>query len=266
MQPPLADINIADLLQALLPVLFGIGWIAWQIITAIQAAGGKHKRPAGHPQAARPQADRPQADQPGVKQQPMRSEVEEFLRRLRDPDGADQPDEQRGEAAPPRVTRPVAQDNPNRPRKPRRPRVEVLVDEPSSPSESEPPPRRLVRPTDHPSPAAAQPQPQPQPQPTKKQASTQAAKLRDEVAKADKISQTDERVEARLHEKFDQKLGTLASDQLLNDQAADDLSNLPSIDDPLGPTTADSIAAMLRDPDNVRNAVILNEILRRPAI
>ncbi|MEM6329895.1 MAG: hypothetical protein AAF790_06570, partial [Planctomycetota bacterium] len=72
----------------------------------------------------------------------------------------------------------------------------------------------------------------------------------------EQLAQTDERMAARLHEKFDTKLGRLG------ERASD-----PS--QPAAGATGDgdiagSIAEMLANPEGVRNAVLLNEILQRP--
>lgn len=82
------------------------------------------------------------------------------------------------------------------------------------------------------------------------QLAEQAAHLGERIAGAD------DRVEARLHEKFDHRLGKLRSAQA--DQPA-----APEPEERL--TGAQRIKALLARPGGVREAVVLSEILRRPS-
>ncbi|MCI0359300.1 MAG: hypothetical protein L0211_12550 [Planctomycetaceae bacterium] len=75
----------------------------------------------------------------------------------------------------------------------------------------------------------------------------------------EEVDQADDKLEAHLHQVFDHKLGQLKKSTMepaaaSPSQAARDAA-LPG---------AASIAHLLVDPQNVRNAVILAEILRRP--
>ena len=72
----------------------------------------------------------------------------------------------------------------------------------------------------------------------------------------ERVRRADEQFDVQLHQKFDHELGSLAarpatggSDQPLTAQRA---------------TPAAQIAALLATPDGVRQAIVLNEILRRP--
>lgn len=69
------------------------------------------------------------------------------------------------------------------------------------------------------------------------------------------LSQTDERLEARLEAKFKHRLGKL-------DRGEDATPAAPAVDE--GVLGAEKIAAMLVNPEGIRNAVVLNEILSRP--
>jgi hypothetical protein len=69
------------------------------------------------------------------------------------------------------------------------------------------------------------------------------------------LSQTDERLEDRLHKAFDHDL-TSVSDGLGG------LPETPSSD--AAGAAAGEIVAMLREPSNVRNAILLAEIINRP--
>jgi hypothetical protein len=69
------------------------------------------------------------------------------------------------------------------------------------------------------------------------------------------VGQSDERLEARLHQKFDHDLTSL-DDRETTKSAPPGSAKKPSV--------AASIADMLKEPDSIRNAVILSEILTRP--
>lgn len=83
------------------------------------------------------------------------------------------------------------------------------------------------------------------------------AEERDIVGAA--IDQADERLESRLHQTFDHKIGQLGKSTM--ESAA--VSPSESARSAAAPGAA-SIAQMLLDPHSLRNAVILVEILRRP--
>lgn len=68
------------------------------------------------------------------------------------------------------------------------------------------------------------------------------------------LSQTDERLEARLHDKFDHRLGKL-------EQRSESPPEAPPEESETG---AARIKALLARPGGVREAVVLSEILRRP--
>lgn len=232
---PLAD--LADVIEAALPVLVGIGWVAWQLISALMA-GKNNKKPAPRPVPRPVEAD---GDAPAPNQD-LRSEVDEFLRQLRDPKGA--------EAAPPAPE--------PKPAPPRRPRVEVLIDEERP---TEPPPRR-VEPAPAPAPASASAPTRPASRKSKREPVDPPA------GQASRLSQRVAQAEQRVHDRFDHGLGQLATGPLTAAEAPAEAAGTinESKAEPTGPTAAEQIATMLRDPDNVRNAVILNEILRRPTI
>ena len=76
------------------------------------------------------------------------------------------------------------------------------------------------------------------------------------------IEQADERLEARLHSTFDHRVGNM-DDSTTFIGTGDDNASDPA-EAATGPSRAEEIAAMLRTPQSVRNAVILSEILTRP--
>lgn len=78
-----------------------------------------------------------------------------------------------------------------------------------------------------------------------------AARLGSEVALAD------DKVKARLEAKFEHNLGKIARSEEIPSQG--------QRESPVSSFSADQITAMLSSPEGMRNAVILNEILQRPA-
>lgn len=84
-------------------------------------------------------------------------------------------------------------------------------------------------------------------------ASTQ--QFREEVADlGQRVQQADEQFDIQLHKRFDHELGTLGSRSSASEQPAE----------PAAPTPAANIAAMLASPAGMQQAIVLNEILRRP--
>ena len=77
----------------------------------------------------------------------------------------------------------------------------------------------------------------------------------------EEVDQADDKLEARLHEVFDHQLGRLKKSA--TDHAAQSASASAAADR-LSGFTAGSIADLLLKSENVRNAIILGEILKRP--
>ncbi|HTN76283.1 MAG TPA: hypothetical protein VL096_13590 [Pirellulaceae bacterium] len=71
----------------------------------------------------------------------------------------------------------------------------------------------------------------------------------------------DDRLEARLHQKFDHKLGRLTR-STLDDSAQHSTASAPPSQSI--PNTPEAIAEMFRSPLQIRNAFILSEIFARP--
>jgi len=76
-----------------------------------------------------------------------------------------------------------------------------------------------------------------------------------------KVDRADDVMEAHLHQTFDHKVGTIASTT-----AASAPTNVPAVapSTQIGQSLADSLVQMLRSPAGVRNAILMNEVLRRP--
>lgn len=74
-----------------------------------------------------------------------------------------------------------------------------------------------------------------------------------------KVDQADEQLQQRLHQAFDHEVGTLAAKEQAQQTAA-----AASAAATAAKITAGGVFAMLKDPNSLRNAMILQEILRRP--
>jgi hypothetical protein len=70
------------------------------------------------------------------------------------------------------------------------------------------------------------------------------------------VGQADDKLEDRIHEKFDHDLGRIHDDTVTDDMGTRRPGRVPR--------TAGEIAEMFRSPKSIRQAVILSEILNRP--
>lgn len=260
------NLLLADLFEAIVPLLLVAFWVLRQVLEA------KRGGDLALPDEAEPaRGDAPQA---AGQQDPVRSEVDEFLKKL----GKGQPEEElQGDAGAEqrrleqqqqreqpvsigeqrreeqkkakreqdrkireerrRQAATQARANQNRPSARR---VEILVEEDSLNQQ-----RRSQNPTESLSDRHLS-------HLKESQLAEQAAHL------GEGIAQSDERLEARLHSKFDDRPNRHRPNLLMGAAEKPETSTSPS------PTTAESIAAMLKTPEGMRNAVVLNEILRRP--
>lgn len=73
----------------------------------------------------------------------------------------------------------------------------------------------------------------------------------------EEVDQADDKLEAHLHQVFDHQLGRLK-------KTATDAPAPPAPSDRPPAYSAANIAQLLLSPDNIRNAIILGEILKRP--
>jgi hypothetical protein len=241
--------DIWEVLGALLALLVPVIWGIKQIADAAKQ-GQQPEKGAEPPRQAEAVAPRPAA-RPGEQADPLRSQVEEFLRR-----SGRAPQADRGQPA--------------------RRDIEVLIDEESVP-------RRVagepVRPAAVRAPAAASaPPPTPAPTPpaanrpvrrsvipktrrTLAERAVERAAIRaDKVAEmgshlGQRIIQDDRQFDAQLKAKFDHTVGTLGG------SSAAAAKQVPAPPD----SPAGRIAAMLASPSGVRQAIVLNEIFNRPS-
>jgi hypothetical protein len=258
-QPVLA-VDIGEILVGLVALIFVI---IRQLLEANKNAGLKAAKPPVLPQ---PQAQNPNkapgpAPAAGQQADPLRTQVEEFLRRA-------------GRPAQPNQPRPASQ-------------IEMLVN-PSQPTEERTigQPLRQAEWRQTPS-SSASPQSAAGTEKarsaqsaagTEKARSARGGKSRKRksvaehvaeqvVARAEslathasklgqRIAAEDQQFDVQIKSKFDHKVGTLG-------ESESSAAAAPA--QPLSDTPASQIAAMLANPGGVRQAVILNEILRRPS-
>jgi hypothetical protein len=239
--------GIEDVVGILMALLVPLLWVVKQIADASKQA----KAPDGPQPAAAPHAQ-PQVPRQAAGQQadPLRNQVEEFLRRA-------------GRGPQAERARPARQD------------IEILLDDEAAASR---PPAEPLRPAAAASkttgpvmPAAPQVSPQTPPRrsvaPRKRKSLAERATER-AAARASKIAEhtshlgqriieDDQQFDVQLKAKFDHSVGTLTGSAVTAaEQAAAAVS--------AAETPAAQIAAMLATPDGVRQAIVVNEILRRP--
>ncbi|HEX3602240.1 MAG TPA: hypothetical protein VHU84_18955 [Lacipirellulaceae bacterium] len=204
-------------------------------------AGGPKAKPAENLAKATP-ATGQQADQ-------LRNQVEEFLRRSGRPQAVGQPTQ-------PPQQRPKSE-------------IEVLVTPPSRSTERKPLPAAMRPGEIRPAPAALPISSAEKrgPRRTKKRQSV-AEHVAEQVTSRTKslaenasqlgrrIANEDRQFDSQMKAKFDHSIGTLSESEK---------SGQPPAESPPRDTPAAQIAAMLANPDGVRQAVLVNEILRRPS-
>jgi hypothetical protein len=221
----LADIE--DVIGGLMALLVPLLWVIKQIVDSTK----KENKPAEAAQAA-PRQQEPAAPRQAAGQQadPLRNQVEEFLRRA-----GKGPAAERGRAAPPGI--------------------ELLIDDAVAKSigvskvtnaQSKPPaqPHRPVAPRKRKSLAER----------ATERAAARATKLAEQASQlGQRIVEEDQQFDVQLKAKFDHSVGTLTG------SAAPPPTEPVAVDTP-----ASQIAAMLASPEGVRQAIVVNEILRRP--
>jgi hypothetical protein len=244
--PILADIG--ELIGAVVTLLALFFWIIQKVADANKAM----KRPARQ-QVVRPQAAAggpANAPALGGQADPLRNQVEEFLRRANQGQQAVRP------GAPPRQPVQPARD------------IEVLVDDVplERPRRAVGEPLRPMTPQLSSSPAAGKPvekrpgrPPQRKRQTAVEQADERIAARAKSMARhastlGQRIVTEDAQFDVQLKAKFDHTVGTLAGSPVSSTELAQAAPDTP----------AAQIAAMLASPEGVRQAIVLNEILNRP--
>lgn len=238
-----AALFAADWVDVLIPVVVFLVWLINQIAGAKKAA--PPVRPQPRPNAPPNPAGQPAAPQAGGKRGLM-DEVEQFLREARKAmEQQQQAAGQRAKPAPPPQPRPAAKSKPPRTKKPQPPATKQVG---------------RLSPTD-----------QPRIQSRLADRQLDEVRLGGSVAqhvqehldtsrfdeRAGKLSHLRQRVEqdigSHVQQVFDHQVGSLAPQAAAPAAAGD------------APNPAAQIAAMLRDPAGMRNAIILQEILSPPS-
>jgi hypothetical protein len=262
---PLLAADIGTIIGFIVGFIVFVAWLINQIQDAKKQMPKQRGQQPAAPRQAQPRAEgRPPAPAAPVGKQadPLRNQVEEFLRRAgRQKQPANQP-----QRAPLQAPRP--------PRRPAANEIELLIDE--EPLEAErrtlaEPLRPIGRPTAplSPQPAGASQRPAEARGLEGRHLSSVAEHVAEHVgASARSLSEQssqlgrriileDEQFDVQLKAKFDHAVGTLASSR-----AADAGRGAVA---PTGETPAAQIADLLTRPEGVRQAIVLNEILRRPS-
>ena len=245
---PLFAIDVGEIVVGLVALIIVI---IRQLIEANRTAGAKPPKPPVAPKPLQPEPIQAPMPAGGQQADPLRAQVEEFLRRAGQPAGQKQPQPK------PELARPVEVRA-----RPTQPIEERTVGQPlRQASWRQSPPTAAP-----PSTPAKEQQRQPRGGKSRKRQSVaehvaeQVTSRADNLAKqASKLGQRivaeDQQFDVQLKSKFDHKLGTLASS---------DSASTAETAAPAAPTPASELAAMLANPSGIRQAILINEILRRP--
>jgi hypothetical protein len=247
----LLAIDIGELIGSVIGLAALLLWVIKQVVEANKEAGPAKARPAAAPQQqAQPQAA---VNPAGQQADPLRHQVEEFLRRTgRGPQG-NQP------GGPQRRAWPGGMGD-----------VELLVEEDASPERrpSTPPLRSAERTASAGSvgSSAAQPRPRKPVAPRRQTVAEHVAESigahsREVGEQASRLGQgiiaDDHQFDVQLEAKFDHQVGTLTGSAVAAAEQAEIVA--ARLNSP-----AAQIAALLANPAGVRQAIIMNEILRPP--
>jgi hypothetical protein len=249
-QPVLA-IDLGEILVGLVALIFVI---IRQLFEANKNAGANRAKPLAMPQAEPQNPNRAPAPAAGQQADPLRAQVEEFLRRAARPAQQNQPGQQRVQAS----------------------QIEVLVN-PSQPPEQRTigQPLRQAEWRQTPS-SSASPQSAAGTERARnaarggksrrrksvaehvaEQVSSRAENLASQASRlGQRIIAEDQQFDVQIKSKFDHTLGTLAGSESSANVEETQTSN---------DTPAAQLAAMLANPGGIRQAVLVNEILRRPS-
>jgi hypothetical protein len=258
---PLLVADIGEVIGSVLALLVPLLWVLRQVFEGSKKVEPPRPAGGGAAPAGGPAPAGAGAQPAGQQADPLRSQVEEFLRRAgRGPQG-NQPGPQQ------RPVRPVAARE-----------VEVLLDEDAAiPTEHRPlaEPLRPIEPAVASSPprpqqAAAPRKPRPPRRPPQLRRESVAEHVAENVAAhaqaiseqtarlGQRIVEEDHQFDVQLKAKFDHTVGTLTGSAVT---AAEQAAAAVSATE----TPAAQIATLLANPDGVRQAIIINEIIRRPS-
>ena len=219
--------GIDDWLSLLVPAVFVIIWI----ISQVMGVAGQKPAP---PRRQQPRPPKPAGG--------LAREIDAFLKQVQQERAGGRP-AQRPAAAPQQRAQPArVERQPERLAQPLRPDVvEAELVEPMAPS---PPPHKPL----------SQRRSRPEPERPRRTART-------EQIKADRVDLADEKMAAHMQQVFEHELGALADTSDAIHEKAESKKDSAGVEIP---TTSQAVRDMLAQPDSVRQAVILSEILRRP--
>jgi hypothetical protein len=241
---PLLAVDISEIIVGLIALVFVI---IRQLLEANKAAGVNRPKPPVVPQPQPPQANKAPVAAGGQQADPLRAQVEEFLRRAAQPAQQKQAQLQKTGSE-----------------------IEVLVKPGQSPEQ-----RTIGQPLRQaewrqaaPSKALPKLEKSRQPRSTKARRQSVAEHVAEQVAAraetlaaqasqlGQRIAAEDQQFDSQIKAKFDHVVGTLGGAETVTTTAP-------------GPAPADTpaaqLAAMLANPGGIRQAVLVNEILRRPS-
>jgi hypothetical protein len=255
-----------DLIKLAVMSVFVVFWILRQIAEAKKAA--KAPRPPQPPVQPPQQAAQGDAVQGPAAADPMRAQVDAFLRRA---SGQSSGAPAGGGAAGP------AMQKPRTPAMPNRDSIEILLGNEPVPANRPP----LSEPLRQPETARQAPAPQSaatqlaqrSPRPPQRNSAARSKSVADHVAEnvisavdqirnevshlGDRVAQADRQFSTQLQQKFDHEIGTLG------DRHAERMQDQQQpVAAPVNPAV--QIANLLASPDGMRQAVVINEVLRRP--
>jgi hypothetical protein len=260
--PLLLAALLEELLKLVVPFVFLIFWVLSQIAEAKKKAKAQPRQPAFPPLQSADKAKAALARAPG---DPLREQVDTFLRRAAGAASADP----NGAAVAGVEMQKAALSSPNRdtieillakdPAATSRPALGSLsrTSEPLRPSGPQAPPRR----------ARAPRPPQRAGTSGSKSVSEHVAEhvvstveqMRKDVSQlGERVAAVDREFDTQMHQKFDHEIGTLG------DRHLESMQEQPSEAKVAAASPIAEIAALLATGDGVRQAVVLNEILRRP--
>jgi hypothetical protein len=259
-----------ELLKLVVPFVFLIFWVLSQIAEAKKKA--KSPRPAQPPVPSSKPAEIGNAPQAGAANDPLRAQVDAFLRRA----GGQAPAAAAGGAA-----AGAAVQNPRPAAVPNRDSIEILFgNDPASanrPPLSQPPLDMATRsapslPTPSTPPVPTPPRPQRTSRSPQRAAAPRSKSVADHVDEyvtstarqmseeaarlGDRVTQGDRQFNSQLQQKFDHEIGTFGDRR--NERAQEQ----QPVAAPVNPAV--TIATLLANADGMRQAMIINEVLRRP--
>ena len=252
--------DLGDVIGAIIALIVPLLWVVKQIFDGAKAGNQPRKQAAPPPQ--RQQAAQPAAAG-GGQADPLRSQVEEFLRRA-------------GRAPQQEGARPA--ESLREPKPARTSQIEVLLDEDLREVPERRPLGQPLRPAGQPLssqreelPRAAwrrKPRLAGQSPPSRESVAEHVAETMGTHSRTigeqtsrlgHRIIEDDHQFDVQLKAKFDHTVGTLAPRSVTAaEQAA--IMAASAVESP-----ASQIAAMLSNPEGVRQAIVVNEIIRRPA-